>query len=94
MCKSIKRLIMIATVLGAAVLPSIAAARPDGPDRPYSDASAAVQAIAPPEAQAVSTPSTDGFSWHDAAFGAGGMLVLIAVGSGAVLAVRRGAILS
>ena len=90
----IKRLIMIATVLGAAILPSLAVARPDGPERPYSDAAAAVQAIAPPAAHAVSTPSAAAFSWHDAGFGAAGMLVLVAAGSGTVLAVRRRAILS
>jgi hypothetical protein len=94
MRKSITRLIMIATVLAAAILPSVAMARPDGPERSYSDAAAAVQAIAPPAAQAVSAPSAAAFSWHDAGFGAAGMLVLIAVGSGTVLAVRRRAILS
>lgn len=90
MFKSITRLVLVATVLSAAILPSVAAARPDGPSQSYSDAAAAVQALAPPPAHVVPAPSTAaGFNWHDAAFGAAGMLLLIAVSSGTVLAVRR-----
>lgn len=97
MFKSIRRPLLLATVLSAAVIPAVASARPDGPERPYSDAAAAVQAVAPPAAPAapaVSAPSTSGFSWHDAGFGAAGMLVLIVLGSGTVLAVRRRDVLS
>lgn len=95
MCKSIKRLILIATVLGVAFIPSVAAARPDRLERPYSDAAAAVQvATSPPAARQVAASSMSGFSWHDAGLGAAGMLALIALGSGAVLAVRRRAVLS
>jgi len=93
MFKSTKRLFLLATVFTAAILPTVASARPDTLDRPYSDAAAAVQAATPPAAALPST-STSGFSWHDAAFGAAGMLVLIGVGTGTVLAVRRRAILS
>jgi hypothetical protein len=63
MFKSVTRLVLVATVLAAAIIPSVAAARQDGPSQAYSDAAAA--------------------------FGAAGMLVLIAVSSGTVLAVRR-----
>ena len=94
MFKSIARLVLIATVLAAAIIPSVASARPDGPEQPYSDAAAAVHALAPPAAPAVSAPSAAGFSWHDAGLGAAGMLVLIGVGTGTVLAVRRRAVLS
>jgi hypothetical protein len=95
MLKSITRLVLLGTVLAAAIIPSVAAARPDEPSQTYSDAAAAVQALAPPAAHAVSVPSmTAGFNCHDAAFGAAGMLVLVAVSSGTVLAVRRRAVLS
>jgi hypothetical protein len=89
MFKSIKRLVLIATVLAGAIIPSVASARPDGPEQPYSDAAAAVQAVAPAPAGPAATTSMTGFSWHDAAFGAAGMLMLIGLGTGATVAVRR-----
>jgi hypothetical protein len=90
MLKSVTRLVLVAAVLAEAILPSVAAARPDGPAQSYSDAAAAVQALAPPPAHAISAPSmAAGFNWGDAVFGAAGMLVLIAVSSGTALAVRR-----
>jgi hypothetical protein len=85
MCKSIKRLVMLAIVLAAAIIPAVASARPVGSDiPPFSVSTPAVQ-------QASAAPAP-GFSWHDAGFGAAGMLVLIAVGSGTVLAVRHRAV--
>lgn len=82
MCKSIKRLVMIATVLAAAIIPAAASARPVPADTaPYS--------VSPPVVQQVAATTAPGFSWHDAGFGAAAMLVLVAVGSGAVVAVRR-----
>jgi hypothetical protein len=87
MCRSIKRLVMIATVLAAALIPAVASGRPVGADVPPFSVDP------PPVHQASATPA-QGFSWHDAAFGAAGMLVLIALGSGTVLAVRRRAVLS
>jgi hypothetical protein len=47
-----------------------------------------------PEGLHIPVAGAAGFSWHDAAFGAAGMLVLVAVSSGTVLAVRRRAVLS
>ncbi|HET6868967.1 MAG TPA: hypothetical protein VFH80_23850 [Solirubrobacteraceae bacterium] len=85
MCKSIKRLVMIATVLAAAIIPAVASARPVGSDiEPFS--------VDPPAVHQVVATPTQGFSWHDAAFGAAGMLVLTAVGGGTMLAVRRHAV--
>jgi hypothetical protein len=94
MFKSIQRLVLLATVLTAAIIPAVAAARPDAPNQSYSDAAAAVQAIAPAPARPASTTSMAGFSWHDAAFGAAGALLLLGVGTGATLAVRRRTVLS
>jgi hypothetical protein len=82
MCKSIKRLVMIAIVLAAAIIPAAASARPVPPDiAPYS--------VGPPAAQHVSATPSSGFSWHDAGFGAAAMLVLIGVGTGAAVVMRR-----
>jgi hypothetical protein len=95
MCKSIKRLAIVAILIAAAISPSVAAARPILPDRqPYWDAAAAVEAATPAPVPHVSASSASGFSWHDAALGAAGMLVLVAVGSGTLLAVRRRAVFS
>jgi hypothetical protein len=85
-CKSIKRVALVAILIAAVIIPAAASARPVGPDlAPFS--------VAPPAVQPVAATSSPGFSWHDAAFGAAGMLVLIAVGSGTALAVRRRAVL-
>ena len=94
MFNAIKRLVLLATVLTAVIIPAVAAARTDAPDQSYSDAAAAVQAIAPAPARPASTTSIAGFSWHDAAVGAAAMLLLLGVGTGATLAVRRRIIVS
>ena len=87
MCKPITRLIMLATVLAAAIIPAAASARPVRADtEPFS--------VDPPAVHQVAATSAQSFSWHDAGFGAAGMLVLIGVGTGTVLAVRRRAVLS
>jgi len=94
MFKFIKRLALVATVLALAIVPSVASARVDGPDHSYSDAAAAVQVTTPAPAHHAVQASMSGFSWHDAGFGAAGMLVLIGLGSGTLLAMRRRAVLS
>jgi hypothetical protein len=87
MCKFVKHLVMVATVLAAAIIPAAASARPVRPDiAPFS--------VSPPPVQHAPAAQAPGFSWHDAGVGAAGMLVLIGLGSGAVLAVRRRAVLS
>jgi hypothetical protein len=89
MCKPIKRLAMIATVLAAAALPAASSARPALPDiEPYTVGAFTVQTPTPPLAHAAAARST-GFHWDDAVFGAAGMLALMGVGSGTVVAVRR-----
>jgi hypothetical protein len=81
-CKSIRHLVMIATVIAAALIPAVASARPVGADlSPFS--------VDPPAVHQASATPAQGFSWHDAGFGAAGMLVLIALGSGTLLAARR-----
>jgi hypothetical protein len=95
MFKSIKRLAIVVTVIAGAIIPSAAYARPILPDRqPYTVTPSMLQPAAPAPAHEVAATSGPGFSWHDAGFGAAGMLVLVALGTGATLAVRRGAILS
>jgi hypothetical protein len=89
MCKTIKRLVMIATVLAAAIIPSVASARPILPDiAPFTASAFTAQAPTPPPAHAAATTSPS-FHWHDAGLGAAGMLVLIGLGTGATVAVRR-----
>jgi hypothetical protein len=72
----------------------VASARPARTDQPYSDAAAAVHALAPPATQHASAPPASGFSWQDAGIGAFGMLVLLGAGAGTALAVRRRTILN
>ena len=89
MSMPIKRLIMLATVLAAAIIPAAASARPILPDIAPSTASAStVPAPTQPPADAAAASAT-GFHWDAAGLGAAGMLVLMGVGSGAALAVRR-----
>jgi len=89
MCKPIKRLVMISTVLVAAILPAAASARPILPDTaPFTASAFTVPAPTPPPAHAAAA-SAAGFHWDDAGLGAAGMLVLMGVGSGAAFAVRR-----
>ena len=89
MCKPIKRLVMIATVLAAAILPAAASAGPILPDlEPYTASGYAVPAATPPPAH-IAAASAEGFHWDDAGLGAAGMVVLMGVGAGATLVVRR-----
>lgn len=89
MCKPIKRLIMLATVLAAAIIPAAVSARPILPDiQPFTASASTVPAPTQPPADAAAASAT-GFHWDDAGLGAAGMLVLMGVGSGAALAVHR-----
>ena len=97
MLKSIKRLLILAIATAAVVLPAAGYARPILPDRqPYSVSgpTAAAATVAPTRSHPVSAGPSQAFSWHDAAFGAAAMLVLVGVGTVAALAVRRRVILS
>jgi hypothetical protein len=87
MLTSIKRLAILATVLGAVLIPAVASARPVGPDNPYF-----VPGPAATPAQPIATTSVPGFKWDDAGFGAAATLVLVAIGAGATLVVRRRAV--
>lgn len=85
--KQITKRALTGAVILAAAAPSAAAARPlfDPPGSSYSGGVPAVETSAPlPVAQ-----SGQGFRWDDAGLGAAGMLVLVGVGSGAAVAVRR-----
>jgi hypothetical protein len=87
MLMHITRRALTTGLIVAAVAPSAAAARPlyDSPGSSYSVGLPAVQtAVAQPVAQ-----SEQGFAWDDAGLGAAGMLVLVGIGSGAAVAVRR-----
>ncbi len=89
MCKPIQRLVMIATVLAAAILPAVASAQRVLPDIvPFTTSASTALAPTPPAARAAAATSA-GFHWDDAGLGAAGMLVLMGAGAGATLAVRR-----
>jgi hypothetical protein len=80
-----KRVVTASVVIAGAGLPSTAIARPIEAGSTFSVSPPAVTASAPqPAAQAA-----QGFEWGDAGVGAAGMLLVIGVGSGAVVAVRR-----
>ena len=83
----ITRRALTTAVIVAAVAPSAAAARPlfDPPGLSDPVAAPAVQTTSPPPV----AQSEQGFAWDDAGLGAAGMLVLVGVGSGAAIAVRR-----
>jgi hypothetical protein len=88
MLKSMKSVLLAATAIAAVLIPAAASARPIPPDpQPYSMSPATLPAVTPAHQPSVS--SRQSFSWHDAAFGAGAMLVLVGVGGGAMLMVRR-----
>ena len=92
MLKSIKCLLVVTTAIAALTIPAASSARPVRPDpQPYTVSTSASTPATP--ADHVSAGSAGAFSWHDAAFGAGAMLILVGIGSGAALAVRRRAIL-
>lgn len=82
-----KRVVTAVAVIAVAGVPAAAVARPleDPAGSSFSATPPVVQSSAPqPAAQA-----EQGFEWGDAGVGAAGMLVLVGVGSGAVVAVRR-----
>lgn len=84
-----KRALAAATVIAAASLPSAAIARPL---EEMSGVSETFTTSPPPAQIAVPQPAAQadqGFHWDDAGLGAAGMLVLVGVGSGAAVAVRR-----
>ncbi len=89
MFKRIKRSLTAATVVLAASAPSVAYARfnldPPGPSVPGGQAPTAIV----PSAQRTDASSPQRFQWDDAGIGAAGVLVLVGVGSGAVVARRR-----
>jgi hypothetical protein len=88
------RSLALATVVSALAAPA-ASARPidlvpsaatDAPQQPYGGGASAPS---PSPAPATVAVSGDGFDWGDAGIGASGMLALLAIGAGAVLASGR-----
>ena len=89
MFKAIKRILTAATVVLAATGPSVAYARFNiDPPRPSVSTGQARSAIVPSVARTAAA-SSHGFEWDDAGIGAAGVLALLSVGSGAVVARRR-----
>jgi hypothetical protein len=86
-----KRIATAATVVLAASAPSAAYARfnLDPPAKAPVVSSQTVQNTAPPSARGSSASSSPGFQWDDAGVGAAGVLMLVGIGSGTVLARRR-----
>ena len=82
-----RRALAAAAVIVASSLPSAAAATPLYQHHDTGPVGAT------PVLQSVSTEAapqaSPGFQWDDAGLGAAGMLVLVGVGSGAAVAVRR-----
>jgi hypothetical protein len=97
MSKLIKRTLAAAIAIAAVAAPTVAFARPNlDPISAVAPAvSAATQAPPAPPSQATppaarpATVASSGFQWRDAAVGAAGALVLISIGSGTAVAVRR-----
>jgi hypothetical protein len=89
MFKLIKRFLTAATVVLAASAPSVAYARilldPPGPPATASQ----VQGATVPSIQRTAASAPQGFHWDDAGIGAAGVLVLVSVGSAAIIARRR-----
>ncbi|HEY3192677.1 MAG TPA: hypothetical protein VGJ61_07825 [Solirubrobacterales bacterium] len=89
MSHAIKRAVAVVTVLAAfaAISAPAASARFDlNPPSANEPAQTAAPASTTP---AISTSSSSGFDWGDAAIGAGVALVLVTLGGGAVLMSRR-----
>lgn len=94
MFKPNKRTLAAIAAIAAVSAPSTASARFElenysPPSAPVVVAPAVAHPSTPLAAQSASA-SSEGFQWDDAAIGAAGMLVLIGVGSGAVIARRHG----
>jgi hypothetical protein len=87
MRKRSRRLLGLTAAIVTAVLPSAAAARPlyELPGSSFTADPPTFQTVAPPPA----AQADQGFQWGDAGLGAAGMLVIVGVGSGAAVAVRR-----
>jgi hypothetical protein len=84
MFKSIRRLLTALTVVLVVSAPSVASAMI--PLEPLTGAPTSAQApLSAPRAAA----SSESFQWGDAGVGAAGVLALVGLGSGAVLAIRR-----
>jgi hypothetical protein len=88
MFKSIKRLLITATLILAVSAPSAAyamvQAAPGG-----SSTSGQAQPSIISSAPRATVSSSQGFQWGDAGIGAAGVLGLVGVGSGAALVIRR-----
>ena len=92
MYRQIKRAVSLGAVILVTGVPAAAMARPIDQDR------APTFEVATPAPQTVASPpavhAAQNFHWDDAGLGAAGMLAVVAVGSGAAVAVRRRAVLS
>jgi hypothetical protein len=91
MFKLTKRIVTAATVTVAASAPSVAYARLnlDPPTTAPAASSQTVHNAAPPSAGKASPSSSQGFQWDDAGIGAASVLMLVSVGSGAMIVRRR-----
>jgi hypothetical protein len=91
MLSIIKRILSAAIVIAAVAAPTAASARLDlDPISAPAPAQPLPAQAAPTAApHAVNGSSSQSFEWGDAGIGAGGLLVLIAVGTGAAVVYRR-----
>jgi hypothetical protein len=81
----INRSLLTGLVIGAATFPAAAQAR-YAEDPPASASASAAPLVSTPS---VTTASQSGFQWGDAGIGAAGALLLVAIGSGTAVTVRR-----
>jgi hypothetical protein len=89
MLKPVKRLVTVVALLLAASAPSIAYARLEfNPPRPPTTGGP-VPVSAAPSVQRATASFPQGFQWGDAGIGAAGVLVLLSLTSGVLLARRR-----
>jgi predicted dienelactone hydrolase len=84
-----KQFVAAAAVIFAVSAPSAALARINLNQPPSFTPSAQIQAPVVPSVAHATASSPDGFRWADAMLGAAGMIVLIGVGCGVVVALRR-----
>jgi hypothetical protein len=100
MFKLTKRIATVAAVFLAAIAPSAAYARLnlDPPTTAPAVSSQTINAqtlnaqtltAATPSSGKASVSSSQDFQWDDAVIGAAGMLILLSVGSGAIITLRR-----
>ncbi len=84
------RVVVVVAAIAAALWPAAAYARPLLPDRqPLFVSPSMLQTTAPARVHHVAAATPAGFSWHDAGFGAAGMLVLLSICAAAAAALRR-----